>query len=253
MTSTILNEESSAGVRLKMPVAKVTLFEDRAEVVRRGRIPAPGPHDVVILDVSPLTAPDRTKVVAKNARTGERVLVDDVQIVHEWTEEIDASQTQTNEAFATVEEKRRNTEDLKAQLGFAERSRAAKLDAFDAWQARTGEVAFLHPVDKSVWQQGSRSLEAAVLEKEETIKALSLKLRDAYQELHDVEELISRRHVAKRRLAAHIVLRLSHATEEVDLEISSRLPCALWRPTHEAHLLPQASTSPAPMANNPFD
>lgn len=237
-------------VDLKLPVSRVTLFEDRAEVVRLGRCPSPGHARIVVRDVSPLTAAERTKVTAKRASDQTPILVDDVRVEHRWVDETTVDEDKAENLRAQYVAKQAEVKAATEEVGIANRARAMAIESFRQWQERTGWVAYSAEVDVDQWRSGAHALEAAVRGAEERVAAYSKRHQALMLELRDIGALTNESVDQRKRLCADIVLRLSRATEDVDLEISTQMPCALWRPTHEAHLIPGAPTSTSEGASN---
>lgn len=225
-------------VVLTLPVSAVTLFEDRAEVVRRGTCPAPGPREVVIDNVSPLISAERTKVRATERESGKAILVDDVRVEHVWVEKPRVDQARLEEIRTALLDANDRLDLLDERLRFNRTLKERTAEAFSRWQRRTAWASVAGPVDESTWREQGRALEQQLLEAVEAAEPVMVERQKVAREKAQLEEMADDNVEPERSLHARLILRLSHATTDIDFEIASRVPCALWRPTHEAHLVP---------------
>lgn len=247
-------------VKLTLPVAKVTLFEDRAEVVRRGTCPTPGHRSVVIEDVSPLIAAERTRVRATEVESGRQVLVDDVRVEHVWTNEVQADQARLEEVQNALVEVTREDATLEERVSQNQKLQERTRAAYQRWQRRTAWVSEAGPIDEATWREQMRAIEEQVIAAIEASEELRVERQRVGKRKKQLEEMATDLSSPQRRLRARLVVRLSHATSAVQLEIASRVPCALWRPSHEAHLVPvgvedggRAEEATSPDVTRPFD
>jgi len=215
---------------------KVTLYEDRAEVVRRAkaRLEA-GPQWVAVGGVTPFV--DDRSVQAKVVAKGVRVLAARVrrrvtQVTDAGREEIEKLGVEERQARARVESAGRGAERAEAQ-------RSRLTDLFVEWRRSLAQVP-----------QGARA--AAIAGWKGAYASLGEQLQAAAQgslaagfEQKDASEALARakaRHqkalTTRPRCESFVEVQLeAQAPAEVDLEVTYRTPCALWRPEHLVRLV----------------
>lgn len=218
------------------PVRRVVLLEDRAVIERRATLQlAPGPWRLVVPSVSAVLS-DRSLSV----RAPDGIRVDDAMVRREWRI---GAQEQPEDAGATTKERQELQQAVALQAAEGQVSR----DSRDLISQAT--ATFFEGLNRQLpFAEDFRP------EWREHVERLFAKLRAADDALHDNErsmrEVRSKLDAVDLRLAA--LGRLDHflATElRVDLTaialpqsaawtltIQYVVPCAMWRPTHRAHL-----------------
>lgn len=216
---------------VELPVAEVTLFEDRARVVRRGSVSLGlGEHRLRIPNVAPVLV-DKT-LNAKGAVRVTNVTVARERVLHPQQERPEVGELwQAWEALS----------DRTSQL--QERVRAAREAEGDlrlaqelAWE-EIGEDAAWGSSATSRWSQLTRELREQRQRAAEQRLALEGELELAQEELRRlstrVQSLLSPRTV----LRADITVDVSVAQKgSAELQVSYTVPCAAWRPYHRAIL-----------------
>jgi uncharacterized protein (TIGR02231 family) len=214
---------------------QVTLFEDRAEVVRRAV--AKVPAGISLVSVRGVTAMvDDPSVIARLGPSRSRVLATRVvrQLKNEpeaAPSELEALESERERAKARVETARRG-----AERAEAEASRASGL--ISGWMDAIARV----PRDGTdAWRGAYERYDAeqrAALDRKAEAQAEHDRAR---LDLERVElRLTSGRRLRPRFETAVEVQIEAPAEEPVDLELTYRTPCALWRPEHVARLNPRA-------------
>ena len=219
---------------LQAPVASVTLLEDRARVVRRGRAAlAAGRTQLYVTGVAPVLQDLSLRAVC--AAPGVRVA--DVRVrraMRVRKQDRPAELAALEEAIRVLCEER---------IAVAERARRLEARYDRSWDAVGRGLSEL-PVDAGWglasafgWREGleplfrrTRELRRAVLDEHFTIGRLS----------RDIEHQVGLRRALDRsdaRLVAWAELDvLADAAGEVELVIEYTCPNALWRPLHSARL-----------------
>lgn len=217
----------------------VTFFEDRAEVVRSAKVvPGRGSSWIALAGVSPFV--DERTVTARIA--GGRATVHAARVrwrVHQETalgrEEIERLHAEEQAARRTVEEAVRTRErgdrrvDQVNALHTKWAGEAAKVAAGvrapdrlrawrDAWSALAAAADDAH---RSISEANARRERS-----EEQAARAALRLRDG--------EVASPRYEA----AIEVDVEAAEEGEEIEVQVTYRLPCALWRPEHLFRLLP---------------
>lgn len=213
---------------------RVTFFEDRASVEREAVFEAPaGASVVAVAGVAAIVDDDSLLVSCRTE--GVRVL--SARVVRALRQE-----PTCGEAELTARE--RAVDELRAAAGRAQRAVARS----EVWLARTSELAGALVATAEAVPRGGASagadLEAAyrAVDRETTaaldalsahrrsVKELAMELAQAEARLREAETLVP-------RYVAHVELALeAEAAGTAKVELSYRVPCALWRPEHWADL-----------------
>ncbi len=223
-----------ARVQVPSQAEQVTFFEDRAEVKRRARAQVkPGLGWVVVGDVS--SAVDDSTVIV-GAR-GERARTIANRVVRRVREEtaISAIQiAQLEKEFEAVRAKRRRLEATIARIQ-SERNRQGTLARH--WLTQVARV----PRDAATTAPGSRlaysAIEQAEMRSLDDEHARKSELNQARLD----EQLLATKLAEGRTLVPRYEATVEVQVEalephEVELELTYRVPCALWRPEHLAKL-----------------
>lgn len=215
-------------------VVRVTLFEDRAEVVRRAEVQLLGGRQAFAIDgVSALV--DDPSVRVQIRHPGIRVLATRVgrRVVEEGAasaSEVAAIEADRTRARAELERAGHAVERAEAEL-----RRAEALE--EGWARALGRVPRTHEDGGAAWRASFEAVQAASLR--------ALDAVDAARRTQAAAALDGER--AERRLALARQLQPRQETRvlvEVDAELGDlvgvelvyRVPCALWRPEHRAEL-----------------
>lgn len=217
-------------------VRSVTLFEDRAEVVRHARVSlARGAQWIRLAGVSPY-ADDRT-VQARVVAEGATVLAARVvrQFHHEPTldrAQLEALETEARLAYAEAE--RAALAQERAEQAAA---RVGQMQAQWAQQVGQAPRRIGNPAGVSSWRDAWNALESAqerhAREAEQADHALIL----AREQAERAEQRLAAGRLEQSRWQAIIEVQVVATTAgEAEVESTYRVPCALWRPEHLASL-----------------
>jgi len=225
---------AAAEVALAAPVTRVTLLEDRAQVVREGTVELdPGPRRLRLADVTPLVA-DRTLLV----RAGDGARVDDARAEREWRIGRDEDPPDLVEVAARLEEEQRELryrDELMGALGqrqeLVERALALQVKAVGR------ELPWAPGGLEEGWTAGVERL----LEELRSLDARELEETAAIEELRERISALERRRgyvpPARRELRSSLLIDLTvEAAGPRCLEVRYVVPCAQWRPIHRATL-----------------
>lgn len=226
----------------KSRVARVTFFEDRAEVVRAAKVSvASGVSWVAIAGVSLYV--DERSVQARVAGSGEKARVLSARVVYRahreaalGREEIDALEREATAARARAEAARDSVER-------ANKAEARAIALASKWAAAVAVVprGARRPEILETWRS---SLEVIDREARAAWTAADKGRRDrahAEDELDRAELRLAQGSIESPRVEASIEVQLdAREAGEVDIEITYRVPCALWRPEHLARLVTPA-------------
>lgn len=222
-------------------VDRVTLYEDRADVVRAGEIELrSGPSRLQLRGLPALLDPGRVRVRGR----GLALSVDDVRLSFRWLE--DESDTARRVLAAREQLKREQAELARVvhELQRAEARRnhlqrlllryAAELGAA-LWAGRTPEGVLASGTRDVPGDAGFALLEAEVRAQDDGVAEIRERLARLRR---SVAELSGLPGGDPHRLVADLELSL-HAPDGGSglLEVGYLVPCALWRPSHQAELV----------------
>lgn len=232
MTTTTTREPIVAGAR----TAHVTVYEDRAEVTRRARVHLPGGAvEVVLPGLSPLL--DESRIIARFEGAGDDAQIDDVivnrRVVVDGLDVIEARRRERAEARAALErahaplvaaaaaaEHHRARLEALAKAAAVARARRAGRGDVDAAAAAAEHVRLAEALQRADTQL--LAARAEVARSEARLKATAATPVDAGH---------------KSRPVCELTLRVSSARAiDVELVVATVVPCAAWRPSHEASL-----------------
>lgn len=219
-------------IDIAAPVAEVTVLEDRAQVLRRGRIAVPaGPSLLAVAGISPLLA-DKT-LVARIA-AGARVVDVRCERVHlpapEDPARLDASAHErlrlAQQRAAALEESIERAEARLALAGGAGKLVVAEM-AVDAAAGRA---------DPATWREALADAAARDLGERRRIVALREELEDAQRAAADLEARLDAIGAPPPISAVALIAIEAALPGEVEVELGYLVPGACWRPAHTARL-----------------
>ena len=223
---------------IDLPVRRVTVFEDRAEVVREVELTLPaGRSTLRAEDLSPLISD--AHLTAQLAQAVEGVQIEDVQL-----ERVLRPIT----AGGPPDAERR--EGLLHALDEAERTLAHAERAFSrAVQRRDAALLLLRRFAGQAtralwntdgaagWREGMARLEAALDAAERAVAAAEVELSQAAEDHGRRAALIRNAEDRRSHLRACLTLRVAaEQATTLRLQVITVTACALWRPAHEARL-----------------
>jgi hypothetical protein len=213
---------------MSLPIVRVTVLEDRAQVLRRGRLERVEGREVLELELAPVLADKSLSVRVKGADlVGSRILRERIQRAPETEEAV--LEERLRQAQAGLEAAQRAAQSQRAELDLWVRSQQLHLEEL-------GEDAAWGRVDTSAWSEG-----LSVLSAEEDRLRQSLVRQRHEQERREraVQDLQLRLRAARSPTSRdRLLLRieLSGQGGPAELELEYLVPCACWRPWHQARL-----------------
>lgn len=222
-------------------VARITVFEDRADVVREALLELPpGAHTLVVRGVSPVVSDEH--VVARLERPDgsavATVHVNDVRVERR----IDAGAPPVADAAARREARAAELEQLDDEIAAArrtlERHGTALAEAEASLQRWVEAAARATGRGERVAGATKEALQAA----RERGRQLATARDQARRRVHELERRRARAAADDRpapvtpRVAADLRVAVGGEGGALKLVVSTLVPCAAWRPTHEARL-----------------
>jgi uncharacterized protein (TIGR02231 family) len=234
MVVALSTEAASPAVQwVQAPVRRVTLFEDRAQVVREGSVALPkGTHRLTVDGVAPVLA-DRTLVARAPAlRVNEARVRRAFRIgASERPEVAAALQKELQRLTAALERRRSLHAALQARRALTDTAADLLVDSVQR------ELPFAEAFDER-WPRDLDAVTSLIRTLDEEIDLSK----------RDLDDLVSKRAVAELRLAEQS--RPDHVlTTAIELSVTAEasgtyafslqylVPCALWRPIHRARLV----------------
>jgi uncharacterized protein (TIGR02231 family) len=227
---------TKAPIVARVRTAHVTVYEDRAEVTRRARVQLPGgAAEVLLPGLSPLI--DEARLIARFDGVGDEAQIDDVvvqrRVVVDGGDAIEARRRERAAARAALE---RAHAPLVAAVALAEQQRA-KVEAL----AKAAAVARARRAGR-----GDVDVAAAAAEHErlrEALERADAQLLEARAAVAHSEVRLAATQATpvdaghRSRPVCDVTLRVSsRGPVDVEVIVATVLPCAAWRPSHEAGL-----------------
>ncbi len=212
------------------PVERVVVFEDRAEVTRRVSLPsAPGRHHVRVGPLSPLIRQAALAFVAEGA------VVESVSIHRERLsrEDADGPAAQALQAELSALHAQRQAVEaaLLADQGADARARA-RLEVARAWSGQ----ALQEQDDAVAWVAAVRALADEASASVGHRAALEADLIALSAEIDALRQRLQLARGGASVLRAWLDLTVRISGEDPQLRVRTVLPCAAWRPIHQASL-----------------
>jgi len=226
-----------------LPVAAVTLLEDRAEVERRAVLDlAPGTHRLRLGPVTPLAVDRslRAELIGPEGTVTSAATVLDARLVRHWTP------PPVGDPGPDASELRQRVHRLGVRLREAEAhrlraaSRLAVLEQLlDELRRDIGESvgAGTHAFER--WSGELDRAYAAHRDRSEELRLVTVRLTELRSELWQAEAARDRAEEPPPVLTAHVEVVIEARTPlaAADLRLRHLVPCALWRPAYRATLL----------------
>lgn len=220
-------------IRVELPVRRVTVFEDRAELTRLATVDLPAGRST--LRASGLTALlSDAHLTARFTEPAPDAHIEDVRIerVHLLTEQ----PSRPDELAAALHDTERALAQAERAVARAAQRRDAALALIERY-ARQASQALWTPGGAAGWREGLARLEEALESAEQAVVAARIERRKAAEEhetrASQVHQDAPQVTTLTAQLSVHVFAR---AACTVELCVTSLVPCALWRPSHEARL-----------------
>lgn len=226
---------------LDLPITRVTVLEDRAQVERRGSVELEaGHHRLVVVDVAPVLA---DKTVSASASAGARVA--NVEVTRE---RVATRESQPKEVAALEQQ----LDELQERLRALERE-LERLEGRRASLHRAGELAIdelgqdiAHgKASLAEWASELQRHEQAEVELVQRSAELPLEIARQRRERDDLKRRLAAAKSPATTLQAKLVLDVScEVAGAVTLSVEYVVPGACWRPYHRACLTENAEGAP---------
>lgn len=240
--------DERAPIAVTTRIVRVTTYEDRAEVVREATVTLPAggavlvvrelaavisdEHVIARLDV--VAAEGEAKAHVNDVRVDRRVLSGD--------DELAARRAAQRQNLEAIDEELRVAS---AEVQRIDDAIGATQHALQRWAQSASLATGRGHADAAAWKQGLTAFE-------KDLSSLMAERAKARATLEEVQRRRSRAADVRgpkptgQRTVANLVLRVSaSAAATFKLVVSTLVPCAAWRPTHEAWLLPATATATA--------
>jgi len=227
-----------------IPVAEVTLLEDRGLVRRRGRITLPpGRARVVVEGAAPVLA-DKTLTASLHHPDGGAlpggVRARDATVKRWWVRADEDRTTDIAELKHEIRTRVRRRDEI--------RQRLAQIESEAVALGRLVELTYTELAEDVAWGRDDLAESERELDDiEAKIAALGLQacgvrreLQDVQREIKDLQTLATATSPEDADARARITIELVNPTDDdvqADLEIDYLVPGALWRPCHTAQLV----------------
>lgn len=223
----------SDAIAIALPVRRVTLFEDRAELTRLVSVSLPAGRSTLRAEGLTALLSD-AHLTARFSDAAAPAQVEDVRIDRVLSEE--PLPDRPAHLTADLHAAERDLAQAERAVARAEQRRDAALTLIQRY-ARQSAKALWTPAGAPGWREGLERLEAALEAAEQAVVSARIERRKA-AEVHErrASQVHGGGHRATVLTAALSVHVFAEAACTVELCVTSLVACALWRPTHEARL-----------------
>lgn len=216
--------------------AQVTLFEDRAEVVRTATAQvAAGTGWVAVGGVSPFV--DERSVQARIAGSGARVL--SARVLFRAHREAALGREAIDALKADGRRARKASEAAAKAIERASIREARAADLLAKWSAAVAVVprGAAKPEVLSAWRAGFEAIERDLADASAAVAEARREQMRAIDELMAVADRLSEGTKEHPRFEALVEVQIEAAeSRSMEIELTYRVACALWRPEHLARL-----------------
>lgn len=227
-------------VRVRAAVERVTLFEDRAELTRSVEVSLAGASSTVVFDdVTPLVSESHAFARVAVLEGDGAIHVDDLRVSRTVVSDVDARTRELDALNERVTEATRTLAEAKSRVELLEGRTRDTRELLNRFVEHTNVTAGQTTLDA-----GWRTRFDAILEEQRRVATLVDEARAVRVErervLRELQALSVRGRLIDARPRADVVVRLSGSVTKARVTLSMVVPCALWRPTHDATLVARA-------------
>lgn len=221
---------------------RVTFFEDRAEVTRRATLTLPAGKSWVRLEGVTPFVDDRS---VRAAPQSEEVTLLGVRVQRRLDEVRQGDPDEVREVAAKEEQLRAAAEVRAAELAEAQRVLARQRELQTAWARGLARVPSGLGEDPQPWRDSYSALAVATAAALEGIRAAEERRDDALRETQEASDTLAFLSGLRTRWEAAVEVQLEAPREmELEVEVTYRTPCALWRPEHLVRLERDSDEAP---------
>lgn len=230
-------------MRIDVPLRRIVAYEDRAAFEREGDVTLPGGSAVfTVTGLSPLVSDAHIAAALLEAPAGASV--DDVRVERRAV-------TRMNETAERIASLERALEAAADARFVAEQALARAVERRAAAERDLGR--FAEAVGRAAWfsghpagtEPGFDTLTGALAAADLAVDEMRRGLQRRTEEEQRLQGLVADGRSARQVQETHLRVRVSGPAGPARLRIRGLYPCALWRPSHEAHLVehPDGRTS----------
>lgn len=221
---------------LELPITRVVAFEDRAEVVREATVElGGGAQRLRVRGLSPLVSDGRLSASVE-LEGDEEAFIDDVRVEHRWIRDERPDEERLRSLRAEVEARDDEANTRRRELERLRERRASLEIALGRYADEVGRGLLRDAGDRPAWERALEGFEAALCSLDDELRDARERYACAQREADRARGLAAQRDVVPQRYVADVVIAVSGAPGTAKLRLSTVLPCALWRPAHEARL-----------------
>jgi uncharacterized protein (TIGR02231 family) len=221
---------------------RVVFFEDRAEVTRAAKVAVTDGRQWVRIEGASLMLDDRS---VQARAPGDRVKVLSARVIRRRRNVNSLTPDEAMSFQRAIEEAAKQAALLDAQAERVNRQSAYLFTLMQNWCNTLAAVP--RPGQDSPAAEFERAWATLIARDEEYI-ARQLDLADAREDANEAHskrlEEMSHRNITQVLFECFVEVQLESSTSnDIELEVKYRVPCALWRPEHMARLLRDAKNN----------
>lgn len=222
-------------MRIDVPLRRIVAYEDRAAFEREGDLMLPGGSTVFTLTgLSPLISDAHLAAALFDAPAGASV--DDVRAERRYV-------TRTNESLERIAALERDLEAAADTRFVAEQALARAIERRAAVERDLAR--FAEAVGRAAWftghppgtEPGFETLTGALAAADLGVDGARRTLHRRMEDEQRLQGLVADGRSARQIQETHLRVRVSGPAGPARLRIRGLYACALWRPSHEAHLV----------------
>ena len=223
----------SKPIEIDLPVRAVTAFEDRAELVREIDVELTGGSQVFVArGLTPLLAEGRVTA----SFDGSGAVIDEVRVEHRYAAEARGDQERLRTLQTEARVQRAVLGEAIQRRGQLQTQRGALKQSFATWTGALSRALGRGALEDG-WAAGLDKFITALEVADQATGEARAEERAAQRAADIAIAAVDEAAEREVRLVADLVLRVHGETAGPQkLTVRAVVPCALWRPTHEARL-----------------
>lgn len=221
---------------------RVTFFEDRAEVTRKATLTLPAGKSWVRLEGVTPFVDDRS---VRAAPLSDEVTLLGVRVQRQLDEVRRGDSSEVQEAVEKTESLRAESQARESEVKEARRALSRLQELQGAWSRGIAKVPAGLGQDPQGWRDSYAALAEAALEAVNELRTSDERRTKALQQVQDASHTLEFLTGLKTRWEAAVEVQLEAPRElELEVEVTYRTPCALWRPEHLVRLERDSEEAP---------
>lgn len=219
-------------------LSRVTVFEDRADVIRDAEISLePGSRVLVVPDLPAVLSDEHVVARLEPLEGSAPAHVNDVRVVRlilRGDDQVSARSAELHRQIEALDDELRAAEAIAQR---ANHERAGSEIALRRWLEQASRAAGVGEGDPESWSRGLEIFSQQLVDADARRAAARAAVAAARRQRERTLAAAPGKKPLGQRLVAQLELRVSGPGGRYRLVVSTLVPCAAWRPSHEAVLV----------------